>query len=443
MKLFAFVMLCTCPSADVLTVGPPGSGAAYEQIQPAIHASSAGDTILVAAGDYDHFVLNEPRRLVGAGSDVVRVGQYPAFAPIEGLYPRKSSEVFDADGEVVVTGMEFRGSGFTWKVLLEQERAAPLEVWACDGTVVLQDVRVTAPVTSSSLLLEGALGVHFCENVWLIDCELRGQGTFDAPGPGGFDVSPGLFVEGSAVHLVGGTVEGGGGGEDASFVGAAHGLVASASDVWVSRTAIRGGVAEGSTTSGHGADLAAGSTFTSLGGPGTLLRGGDHLAGSGPPGAGLWLDESSATLAADANVVGGQHQVTLVTSPAIVERGGSTHVVDGLIHPTLASSGSPVAPGGQLVLELAGVPGAAAVPFLALGAGPPLELYGIGGALSVDLATLWFLPASSLDAAGQQSVPLTLPANPALSGVLFAAQWFAFGVVPAELSNLTTWTVSG
>ena len=54
--------------ADILTVGPTGSGSQFTQIQAAVNAAADDDVILVKAGNYNAFVVAKPVRILKDGT---------------------------------------------------------------------------------------------------------------------------------------------------------------------------------------------------------------------------------------------------------------------------------------------------------------------------------------------------------------------------------------
>jgi hypothetical protein len=56
------------------TVGPPGSGAPFEQFSDAVAAAAPNAPILVAEGEYGPFLVEKPLTIVGTGSGPGAVG---------------------------------------------------------------------------------------------------------------------------------------------------------------------------------------------------------------------------------------------------------------------------------------------------------------------------------------------------------------------------------
>src|SRR5262245_18773103 len=106
-------------AADILTVGPAGSGAQFTQIQAAIDVAADDDVILVKAGVYDRIVVDKPLRILGDGTGNALVA---------------SSLVRDIEvgEEVVLSGLQ----------LLDTLLQSPVAVRDCTGTVFLHDVFV-------------------------------------------------------------------------------------------------------------------------------------------------------------------------------------------------------------------------------------------------------------------------------------------------------------
>jgi hypothetical protein len=64
----ALSLLATPAPAQIITVGAPGTGAMFTEIQPAIDSASPGSTIILGAGVFMPFVLDESVDIQGSGS---------------------------------------------------------------------------------------------------------------------------------------------------------------------------------------------------------------------------------------------------------------------------------------------------------------------------------------------------------------------------------------
>src|SRR5688572_13526839 len=110
-SLSAALLLQATASAGVLVVGPPGSGAPFQDVQPAIDAAQPGDTVLVLAGSYGTASITKPLQLVGAGSGLVTLSG-PPTAPVLHVGSIPAGET------VVVSGLDLQ-AGFGLGIVLQ------------------------------------------------------------------------------------------------------------------------------------------------------------------------------------------------------------------------------------------------------------------------------------------------------------------------------------
>ncbi len=153
-RLSAAAFLPALASAGVLVVGPPGSGAAFSDVQPAIDAAQPGDTILVLAGSYGPANIAKPLQILGVGSNRVTLTG-PDTAPVLEVSAIPAGET------LVVAGIDFQAESVFFSV---QQVMARIQGNA--GTIVLQDVRLDdvefpyktggLSVTYSALVLDPA-----------------------------------------------------------------------------------------------------------------------------------------------------------------------------------------------------------------------------------------------------------------------------------------------
>ncbi len=290
MKRLLLALLASLPVASVsfatqvFTVGPPGSGASFNDIQSAIDAASPGDVVLVAPGTYQAFILDKPLHVQGAGpgATVIETPQFGAatMAIVLGV---------PAGQTAVVAGM----SAVIGGVPLFRDGLLVVEPLA--GTVALHDLNlVTHPgagtvfatgvgrlIVSSSLVHGGAGGTgsgpgYALESndsrVWVVDSVISGQGF---PGFfGGEHTTVGLFNSAAcfAVSAVlGGDVWPTFGGEGGD------GIDAQSSTLFFDRSIVQGGV--GTTSTGAFAMLLASNT--------TATARADSVVVAGPGGGGV------------------------------------------------------------------------------------------------------------------------------------------------------------
>ncbi|MEM7308652.1 MAG: hypothetical protein AAF682_18355 [Planctomycetota bacterium] len=410
--------------ADVRTVGPPGSGADFQQIQPAIGASQPGDVVLVAAGLYSDFVLNKPILVQGAGPDETIVVASTIFDSI----PSAAVIEIEAGEAASIAGMTIA------KAEASAFNASPgAQVEDCAGTVVLHDidfdsvqgreallvVGTTAAVVSASYAVGGGIDAGFAGVTDPVFCMSASDSRFlvvdslvESP--------PDLFLftlpsfnetagfQRSDVLFAGSTVVGAN--MDSPF------LIEGGDAVWSFDSNI---------------EIA-----------GSLLRGGQGQASTSfvPGGYGLRLAGLSAGLAyADGVVQGGLDGDGLVEQDPLLIEPGSSFVQSASFLPTIRATVRRSAPGETIELVLSGAPSSGGQLFASIAPGAALEVPGLAGEVFVDLGGLVDLGPVTLDAAGQATV--ALPATPALAEPTLATfQWLEAGAgavsAPAYVSLL-------
>lgn len=427
-------LLIAAPALADITVGPSGSGAQYDQIADAITAAPAGETLRVAPGTYQPFVLDKPLTILGAGSDVVVID-----------IAQGSNE-----GAVDVVGIP-AGQRATISGLAITDQAASrdgrIEITDCAGRVHLLDVvseavygvtsysdEATLRVSNSSAVvcehcvfvglrshwpqewMQGSPGVHALQSrVWLNDCVLVGGRGNDGHGGAGL-----LAQNGSFVHATRTMIEGGDGGAHFGF------------EWWD----IYG-------YSGEEAVTVDASTVVLAGGDGNMVRGGaghpvDGINWSGGGAAVLLIGGSVLRTAPDTaleNGVNGDGSIT--TAPAVHNPplGGSSEIAETSRRSILGTADPVVAPGGNVVVNAAGEPGAQHMVFASPFAIAPLEVPGLGqhvhleGALAIPITVL------TLDGTGTGGFAVTLPNLTGLTGLEFVMQSIDLDLSALRLSN--------
>lgn len=398
----AFVLAAPL-AADVLTVGPAGSGAEFPEIQAAITAAQADDVLLVQPGTYAPIVVERPLRILGAGAGV-RI-RAPASQPT-----------------VTVRGIEAGKELVLASLVVEPQEFFPhpptLRLEDCAGTVVLAQVSVRGdPFEGASVGLE----VTDCARVFLLGAHIVHAGELDAQ-------DGALVVRASELLLANCEVQGA---DDPFFaLSGAHGVQATDASVRVWRSVVAGGGAEGKNGIGGGmggAGIHATRTRVELyGGPGSELRGGNGeelVFGEGLGGAGLELrDGSSALLQASIPITGGMDGFDLTQAPAVRADGTSSSTLDALVFPTLATSAPRASLGSTFTVSLAGNPGAYQCLFLSLRTGPNRAIRRVAGVGFLDPAGLFQLTNSFLPPTGRLDVAIAVPASTALLGATLFLQ---------------------
>lgn len=412
--------------AGTLTVGPVGSSATFNDIGIAVNAAAPGDTILVAPGDYQSttpIVIDKPLTLLGAGPETTRftalgMDTFDTALPmlIEGL----------AAGETVrVHGLELNSGGF----LSTPSRAVRLFQNA--GRVQLSDLSVPGEnfmggepglveaLACAEVVIDGChfdagqslvsrtAGLYALNStVWINDTQLWGtdsaNGLFTSPPVGG----DGLLADQSTVYISRSSFQGGDGIGNVSVLFAevaqpgGHGVAASASHIEV----------RGSTL---------------VGGEGSLdLDNGTQLVGAG--GLAVAFDAASTVrLAPDADLVSGLSGLGLPNVPAVAGTGTLAPFAVRLA--SLDAQSANVSLGGTLGLDLFGEPFAFSRTFVHVAGDTAVPLPGWEGVLLLAPFGGVGVHTGTLDAQGERSVTLGVPALPALANQLVMLQAFQGG----------------
>jgi len=356
--LHSLTSLAPLLSADTLRVGPPGSGAAFSEIQAAVDAAEEGDLILVQAGTYSPITIGKSLRILGAGSDHVLVEGFGQTAvTIRGIA---------ATGELVISGLRVHTSNpFSVRPVVRVED--------CPGTVVLRDLRVDPEEISIV-----GFQIDSCDRVVVLGCFLEA---------GLLGISKGaVVVEGSEVWIANCEILGVG--DHMLGSRGAPGVEAIDSTVRIWRTRLVGGDSTGkgglSTTSlGGSGILATGSMVHHLGGPTSSIVGGHSgftiFEGDFPGAPGLDLRQGSRVhCQEDIPIEGGLDGSDMIQAPDVMT--DATSVVSFLerAFPTLAVSPLATRFGTRLELTLAGSPKALQAVFAAPRTGGVALPFGVG-----------------------------------------------------------------
>lgn len=417
-------------TAQVVTVGPAGSGAMYQEIQDGIDAAPPGGTVMVAAGQYVDsrtLTVDKPLTLLGSAS-----GATSYVAVMSGLAaPQLPLHVtgLQPGQQVVVAGLNLVAQ------MQASTHAVAVVVENCAGSVVLAGVSGggTAATASSA----GVVQIRDSAMVTLDGCQ------FTAHAAQGMSSPPALRVERSYVHVNRSHLTG----ASASYVffnqashDGAPGVLAIDATVRLSQCRVSGGrgtqVTLGSTpavaTRGGDAITASGSLVLVRGGDNNELRGGQGGVAvpgggptSGPGGAALRLDGNSLGAATpDAVGTPGLDGDLQANTPAVAGPGLFVMLPTPLA--TAAATPTLTSPGGTFVVQLGGEPTAVVAPFAAFAQMTPVAVPGLHGVVTLDAASLMPLPFAVLDAGGRAAVAIPVPPLPAIAGTTLHVQSVAF-----------------
>ena len=158
----ALVAIGPLSAAGILTVGPPGSGAQFTQIQAAVNAALDDDVILVQPGTYQRIVVDKPLRILGVAPGVVIDAGFDNSAVIvRGIAAAK---------EFVLSGVSARSLRFLARLPAIQLENSP-------GTLALQDVVIRYDPRDSN----ATIGVQLenCARVLLLDSRILEAGIVE------------------------------------------------------------------------------------------------------------------------------------------------------------------------------------------------------------------------------------------------------------------------
>ncbi len=413
---FSLVLLVSEGFSKTWFVG--GSGADYDQIQPAIDAAQDGDVILVRPGTYEPFVLDKGVivRSSTAPFEVaatVQIVGIPAGlrAGIAGMDSTTALGISDCGGEVVLENITLHQSGF-----LATNRLLSV---VSSANVSFTDLTATS---DGSMLFGGEPSdprdVIRIENsrVRMADVTVRGCSGFVTTGlPGG----PGIGLQSSLLVLSSPLIRGGAGANGGC------GYDPSQGHYWLD--------------GGHGGDAlrASDSTVTILGTESHELRGGDggpaddcgagRQGNGGAGGTGLRLDDTSSAEVSRVVLLGGPGGSGQADGGDGPDFTGSVTRIDQF--PVLDMTRD-LHPGSPIVLTLDAVEQSNVV-LLVSDRGDFANLKGFGGPPWSVLPGAFFvvLFVGSTDAAGDLSYAAgRLPNDPAVWGLPLDAQALAFSI---------------
>ena len=418
-------------------VGPAGSGAAFQQLQPALASAPVGSTIRVLPGVYQPFEVTRGVSIVGAGAadtliaiaagsaeGAIDVANVPAGETVRisgvGVLPASSSSdariaLTQCQGRVELVGVDsLQIAAGTLRFVDE----ATLVVDGC-ATVLLDSCRLHgnfAPTATAWQRGSAAASVS-TSNVWFSGCELRGG--HGSEGHGGV----GLWLADGFGHLSRCDVQGGSGGAHFGFYWW---------DIYgfAGAEAIRADAAE--------LVLAGGEGNRTEGGYGTQTSSTDWTAG----GQGVFLTSGSLLrYAADADIRQGLDGLGNAGAvPIANSQSTSTIDAESVARPTLQCVPASPQPGDVVEVQAQGNANALHFVFAAFDGIAPIALGG-GMHVHIDPAVSGLLGFFALDPSGRTVLPVLLPASPSLAGARLVLQSIDSDLSQLRLSNPAQLTV--
>ena len=434
-------------SAETWTVGEDALTSDFTSIQDAVNAAAAGDTILVAPGDYVGFrVALKPLTILGAGSQQTRINA------VAGSFFTTESAI----GVEFVNEGSVRIGGFS--VELPEPDFFPgivpryVALRDCDASLELFDVEVLNPCPDywdlfnlgpNSPQNSGYFNVADCRQVMLSDVRVAGaaQQVFpdlDTAGsafglPEGY---AGLMLHDSLAWVSNSHFEGSNivhcyaEGEALKPMRSGSGARLWNSRLVASNTSFQGGQGQSdfgptcvNLEAGAGIVLQYGSQAELLGGPLAEVQGGSSF-GSAQGGSGATLyGPSSLLYATDTTPAGGFSGSGLIM-PSIAELNPDLVQVIELDsqRPVMTSSASFAQQGESFQLDLLGNPNGVQVVLWETEIGGQLPSPLIIGDLFLDPASAQMLGVFTLDGAGAATTTLQVPVGPEFAGVSIAMQ---------------------
>ena len=417
LTVLALAGLATAATAGTLTVGPPGSGAGFTEIQAAVDASQPGDVILVAPGVYDRFTVDLPLSVIAEqpGTAVVRTA-----VSVPATYLGALVTGIPAGAEVLLSGLAFDaqstnfGAGGPPPCLLVQSST---------GNVLLHELLVQVGVQNPVGFIAAGPSLQVQDSALVVVTNSTIHAVhqlFSAPDPAVQAVDSGLWFAGSSIE--------GAGSQSWTFSQLdSPGIVAQDSVVYLAETAVRGGDAFAFVGScpgsppgsidlvgqtGSSALIAKGSSAVKVaGGPGSVFAPGATAVGIpctlGDPAFGIELRDFSQAIVPDSSGS---------SSLGVFENAAAHSTAEH--YPTLSLAPPSVSPGGAATLVLSGTAQSVQLAFFALETTTPLSFPGIDGALWLSPAKSFLLGTAVLasDFAGA-TLGFAVPADPQLVGL--------------------------
>ncbi len=138
--VFSLVLLACSPAdfADVLVVGPAGSGAEFIDLRLAVAAANSGDQIQVLPGTYGGATVAKSLEIIGAGADQVFIKLDNPF------HGAMIGSGLPAGERVHIAGMSFDSTGSAFE-------PAAVSVQSCEGVVSMVACALEAPGSDLSV----------------------------------------------------------------------------------------------------------------------------------------------------------------------------------------------------------------------------------------------------------------------------------------------------
>lgn len=435
-SLFALAAFAPAVLAQI-TVGPPGSGANFQQISAAVAAAAPGAKIFVLPGIYDPFVVTQSVSILGEDAS-----QCVVSIPLGSNVGLIEVSQLPASHQVRISGLS-----------LDPTTSSPeprIAVRQCAGRVAFVDVFSEQLAYSSSQNIDESVAlVEDSDTVHFENCLLKGSGP---PGNQSWqNGSSGLEVINSRVWCSGCTTKGGPGyeGYGGSAIRASAG-----SFVHLSRTTAIGGSGGAHigfywwdiyAFSGEEAVSVSASELVVAGGTGNQLEGGaggnagTDWGGGGPA---IWaMGQSVVRYASDAVLIGGFDGIAQYQTPQIFSVVASDLVVaEAHVRPTLMVVPADVAPGQTAVIESDGDAGALHAVFVSFDTIAPV-LIPNGQFVHIDPNNAVLLSLTPIGAIGVGSVAVPVPAIAALSGLELTLQALDTNLASLRITNPALLTV--
>jgi len=446
LALLLSLVLAAPTFAGTITVGPPGSGAMFPDIQPAITAAQPGDQITVAGGTYSPFVLDKEVDIIGLPGALPIVD-----SPLSGVAAIAIRQIH-AGSQVIVAGLTATAPPTSCLIpnwWPDHGCEALVDLRFCQGTVTLQDVTADQMIARSS----PTLGVDHCAQVFVHDSTFVGGGVFAVSQYSNATPSAGVYANQSTVELSNCSVQGGDGKYCCTSNTGAPGIRGDDSTITLSDVTVVGGLGGVSdfpikSAANMGASgIYLDASDLTIHGPHSKVRGGDsqHIGYYIPcakGGTGIEATNGShAVVPTNLDLAGGIAEAPCDSSYTGLDFkhiNGSSFLYSFLVFPTIHPVPGVVAPGATVTFNLEGVPSARVSVYSSTSLSSAFALPGMGGFIFLDLFN-GFLPLGekTLDTQGHESLSLSVPTSPSLVGATVHTQGIQTGLgVGVRLSNV-------